>query len=82
MPDSVIVTIERQGEKRDFEVPFRLPVKEWKNQLLPAFGTEGALLFEGRPLAEEGSFWQYGIYDGAELIFLPSRPGRRKCDET
>ena len=74
MPDSVIVTIGCQGEGRDLEVPFQRPIGEWKGQLLPVFPAEGALVFKGQPLAEDKSFRQYGIYDGAELLFLPVRP--------
>ena len=80
MPEMVIVTICCGGCRGDFELPARLPLKNWEAALLdavrnrfaifPQQGQTPRLMKDQIPIQPQWTLEQCGIYDGSILQLL------------
>lgn len=80
MPETVLITIDYNGQNADFELPAKLPIKMWINSLHAAMkmsfrgihldGKSIFLSVSGKKLPLDATFEEYGIFDGRKLQLL------------
>ena len=78
MPEYVIVTIRSGTEEADFELPAKLPFRQWADALIHALrqsfyglrleGKKIRLYWQDIAIPEEATLEQCGVYDGSVLI--------------
>lgn len=78
MPEYVIVTIRTGTEEADFELPGKIPFRQWRDALVHALrqsfyglrleGKTVGLHWQGRCIPEDATLEQCGVYDGSILM--------------
>lgn len=78
MPEYVMVTIRSGTDEADFELPAKIPFKQWKESLLHALrqtvhglrveGRQVSLYWQDVAIPPEATLEQCGVYDGSILM--------------
>ena len=78
MIETVIVTVEYDNQSADFELPSSVKIKDWilplKSALRNSFygirleNKTIELYYKNKPLADEDTLFDCGIYDGSILV--------------